>query len=378
MRERFRYLTVAALFLSNLSFAQTETKLRTIPGKYLVILKEGSTTAIGDRLRGLVRGKVLDLLSSHGIDEARVKSIYSNVFRGFSASLSKAELALLKLDPRVLRIEADQVISVMQTTNYCPAPVSQPTELLGWGPQRIGYGGGTGKVAWVVDTGVDLCHPDLNVDKARSRSFVGTATANDDHGHGTHVAGIIGAKNNSIGMRGVASNTLIVGIKVLAANGESTATSLLSGLDYVYANVKVGEVVNLSLGGGASQAMDDAVKRIAAKGAWVVVAAGNNGANANNYSPARANATRLYTISAFGRGDYLTSWSNYGNPPVDYSAPGDNIYSTSKGGTYTRMSGTSMAAPHFSGLLLLTGGVPRSGGVVSSDKDSTSDVIAVR
>ncbi|HXH29365.1 MAG TPA: S8 family serine peptidase [Bacteriovoracaceae bacterium] len=372
MREQFKILVLASVFAANLAQAQ-ESNI--IPGKYIVILKE--QTDLGSRVGDLIKGKVSSLLTSHGIDLSQAKHIYSGALKGFAAKLSEQERKLLALDPRVQRIEADQVYSVSQSTNYCPVPATQPRQLLGWGPQRIGYGAGTGKVAWVVDTGIDLCHPDLNVDKVRSRSFIGTS-ANDDHGHGTHVAGIIAAKNNSIGIRGVASNALVVAVKVLGANGQSSMSSVIAGVDYVYSNIKAGEVVNLSLGGGASQAMDDAVKRVAAKGAWVVVAAGNDTQNAADYSPARANGSNIFTISAFRRGDAMAAFSNYGNPPVDYSLPGEDIYSTYKNGSYARMNGTSMAAPHMAGLLLLTNGALKSGGYVSGDPDGRPDPIAVR
>ena len=370
MREHFKVLIFGSVLASNFSFAQEQ---KVIPGKYIVIMKE---TGLAARVGELVKSKVKDLLANHGIDLSKAQHIYSGALQGFAIKLSDKQKALLALDPRVQRIEADQVYTISQATNYCPAPVTQPSELLGWGPQRTGYGGGTGKVAWVVDTGIDLCHPDLNVDKARSKSFLGTS-ANDDHGHGTHVAGIIAAKNNSIGMRGVASNAKVVGVKVLGADGSSSMSTVIAGMDYVYNNIKVGEVVNLSLGGGASQALDDAVRRVAAKGAWVVVAAGNETKNAANFSPARTNGTNIFTISAFRRGDAMASFSNYGSP-VDYSMPGENIYSTYKNGSYARMNGTSMAAPHMAGLLLLTSGKIKAGGYVSGDPDGVPDPIAVR
>lgn len=369
---------VASLLLSSqASFAQAAFKSKVIPNRYIVVLDQGGNSKKDPERKTKVKNKAFKILDDKRIHRSHVKDIFTDVVGAFSVELSELDAQELRKDSRVVRIEPEQTYSISQTLT-CPAPVSQPSQTLGWGARRIGYGDGTGKVAWVVDTGIDLCHPDLNVDKSRSRSFVDTSGGNDKNGHGTHVAGIIGAKNNSIGIRGVASNTKVIAVKVLTDSGSSSGSSVLSGLDYVYKNVRSGEVVNLSLGGGASTTLDDAVKRIAAKGAWVTIAAGNSGKHAGYYSPARANATRLYTISAFSSGDYLTSWSNYGNPPVDFSLPGNSILSTYKSGSYAYSSGTSMAAPHMAGLLLVTGGYLRHGGYVRNDKDSKADKIPLK
>ncbi|MFO7617236.1 MAG: S8 family serine peptidase, partial [Bacteroidales bacterium] len=119
---------------------------------------------------------------------------------------------------------------------------------------------------------------------------------------------------------------------------------------------------------------DAAVLAMAAEGVKVSIAAGNSAANANNYSPARVNHTNVYTVSAMGTSDLWASFSNYANPPIDYCAPGVNIYSCYKGGAYTTMSGTSMAPPHVAGLLLL--GTIKTNGYVIGDPDGNADPIA--
>ena len=130
----------------------------------------------------------------------------------------------------------------------------------------------------------------------------------------------------------------------------------------------------MSLGGGVYTPIDDAVKNLGTAGIKVALAAGNESDDANNHSPARANGTNLYTVSSMATGDVWSYFSNYGNPPVDYCAPGSSIYSTYKGGAYATMSGTSMAAPHVCGLLLL--GTPKTDGYVSGDPDGNPDPIA--
>src|SRR5690606_6237814 len=141
-----------------------------------------------------------------------------------------------------------------------------------------------------------------------------------------------------------------------------------------------GDAVNMSLGGGVSDLIDAAVLAMADKGLYVSLAAGNSAADANNYSPAHVNGPTIYTISACSSSitegiwiDIWASFSNYGNPPIDFCAPGVSIDSTYKGGAYATMSGTSMAAPHACGVLLLTNGNPGSDGVVTGDPDADPD-----
>jgi subtilisin family serine protease len=151
---------------------------------------------------------------------------------------------------------------------------------------------------------------------------------------------------------------------------------VIAGVDYVAQNGRPGDVANMSLGGGVSTALDTAVVNAAAGGVRFALAAGNETDNANNHSPARANGPNVFTISAFQNGDRWASFSNYGNPPVDFAEPGVAIKSTWLSGGYNTISGTSMATPHFAGLLLL-GGI-RSGGTVTGDPDGQPDTIAIK
>ncbi len=242
----------------------------------------------------------------------------------------------------------------------------------------VGYGDGTGKTAWVIDSGIDFSHPDLNVDQARSKSFISSKpSAEDENGHGTHVAGIIGAKNNNIGILGVASGATLVSLRVLDANGDGTLSSIIQALAYVNTNAKAGDVVNMSIGeDGISETLDQQVINTAAKGILFAIAAGNDSKSANLYSPARANAPNIYTVSAIDSLGNFASFSNFGNDVVDVAAPGVHILSTYMGNRYAIMSGTSMATPHVAGLLLLRGRNISSAGTASNDPDGTPDPIA--
>src|SRR6185503_9581373 len=250
--------------------------------------------------------------------------------------------------------------------------------LITWSVNRVGYGDGTGKTAWIIDSGIDFAHPDLNVDQARSKSFISSKpSAEDENGHGTHVAGIIGAKNNSIGILGVASNANLVSLRVLDANGDGTVSAIIQALAYVSANGKAGDVVNMSVGeDGISETLDQQVKNVAAKGIYIAIAAGNDNKPAIQFSPARANATNIYTVSAIDSTGKFASFSNYGNDCVDVAAPGVHILSTYKNNQYAIMSGTSMATPHVAGLLLLRGRNMGSAGSATDDPDGMPDPIA--
>ena len=256
-----------------------------------------------------------------------------------------------------------------------PDPQTTP-----WGIARVGGPvSGVGYTAWVIDTGIDLDHPDLNVDGTRGFSAFTSRKdkgVDDGQGHGTHVAGTIAALNNDRDVVGVAAGATVIPVKVLDSRGSGSTSGVIAGIDHVANNAAPGDCANMSLGGGASQALDDAVIAAAAKsGAYFVLAAGNEGDDANSHSPARANGTNVITISASDENDRMASFSNYGNPPVDYAAPGVAVLSTKKGGGTVIYSGTSMAAPHACAVLMLTGGNPATDGEITGDKDTNPDLI---
>lgn len=336
-----------------------------IPGQYIVVFKD-EVTKISE-----VANKMANLHS------AKVIHIFKNSIKGFTATMSENEALKLAKSPDVKLVEPDRVVSlappVKITVRPKPNPPSQSTP---WGIIRVGGAGdGTGKTVWIIDTGVDLDHPDLNVDISRAATFVNSQSADDDNGHGTHVAGIIAALNNDIFVVGVAAGATVVPVKVLNKRGSGTISGVIAGIDYVAANAHNGDVANMSLGGSVSTALDEAVLSASNKGIRFSLAAGNESDNANNHSPARVNGPNIYTISAIDNNDVFAYFSNYGNPPVDYSSPGVSIYSLYKNGGSATMSGTSMASPHFAGILLL--GNIGIDGYANSDPDGNPDPIAV-
>lgn len=330
---------------------------KAIEGQYIVVMNDGETTT--------------EVLSDEGITPSSVKDKFEGAIKGFSAKLTDDQLEALRNNKNVKSIEQDRVMTLADPSTS----VAQPSQTVNWGVSKVGYGDGTGKTAWVIDSGIDPNHPDLNVDAGRSMSFItGVTSYIDGYGHGTAVAGIIGAKNNSIGTVGVAANATIIALRVFDDLGRGSVSSAIKAVNHVIANGKAGDVVNMSLGAGISSTLDNAVKSAASKGIFFAIAAGNSGIDCSNNSPARANATNIYTVSAMTNTGSLSGFSNYG-APVDLAAPGEGIVTTWPGGTYVQGGGTSYASPHVAGLLLLRGNAIRTRGTITGDKDSTPDPI---
>jgi aqualysin 1 len=307
----------------------------TIPGRYIVVFDEGEVkdpTAVAR-----------EHAQRHG---AEVLYTYQYAIEGYAARLPQSRLEEVRADEQVAYVEPDQ-------TMYAEA------QTLPWGIDKIdadlsstkagdGSGAVSGVNAYVIDTGI-YRHTDLN--RVKHVNFVGDGRNNDCHGHGTHVAGTLAAKDNTTDVVGVAPGAPLTGVKVLGCNGSGATSGVIKGVDWVTANAVKPAVANMSLSGGASTALDNAVRGSAAGGVFYSIAAGNNGADACLKSPARAGAgtdNGIATVAASTSSDGETSWSNYG-PCVDVWAPGAMILSTKKGGGTTTMSGTSMAAPHVGG-----------------------------
>ena len=274
--------------------------------------------------------------------------VYSETIRGFAARLTIPQMFELEQNPMVDFIEPDgEMFAIAQT--------------LPWGIDRIDAdlsstqaGNGSGSInnvnVYIVDTGIDTGHADLNV--VRHVNFAGGQNR-DCHGHGTHVAGTVSARDNTIDVVGVAPGAPLTGVKVLGCNGSGTTSGVIKGVDWVRANAVKPAVANMSLGGGASTALDNAVIAAANSGVLFAVAAGNSGTDACTQSPARAGTTNgVVTVAATASDDSEPSWSNYGSC-VDIWAPGVNVLSTRRGGGTTTMSGTSMASPHVAGSAAL-------------------------
>ncbi|MEJ2500699.1 MAG: S8 family serine peptidase [Campylobacterales bacterium] len=210
-----------------------------------------------------------------------LKFIYRNAIKGFTINLPchTAEAAFGDSD-LILSMEPDRVVSINKKPTDAGGGKGKnktSSQTVSYGTVRVGGPqDGTGYTAWVIDTGVDLNHKDLTVDAGRSFSVFSRDGADDKHGHGTHVAGIIGAKDNSIGSLGVAPNTSIVPIRVLDRRGYGSVSGVIAGVDYVATNARAGDCVNMSLSGGISASLDTAVLNASnMTKAFFTLAAGN-------------------------------------------------------------------------------------------------------
>lgn len=354
-----------------------------VPGEYIIVFKD-SKVAKAD-----VDGKAKGLANKHGL---RIGHVYETALRGFSAFVPPGILKKLEEDDAIERIEEDFTISVGPVQEYAKntggggAYARVTPEQTPWGISTVTQGAlisvttNTGR-AWIIDSGIDPNHPDLVVDKVRSRNFVqgGGQTAStwqDKNGHGTHVAGTVAAKRDGFDVVGVAPGATVVAVRCLDSRGSGQYSWIIAGVNYVATNANgATDVCNMSLGGGVSTALDDAVKAASSTKNTVrfALAAGNSNADCTNSSPARANGTGIFTISAHNINNVMASWSNFG-APVDYSAPGVGVVSTRIGGGITTMDGTSMASPHVAGILLV--GPIGTRGTVTADKDAWPDPLA--
>lgn len=373
--EAVLFLLVIFLYSSQVLGKQDENERREekIAGQYIVVFKDDVKESDSDKVSE-------ELTARHNLG---LQNKFSHTIRGFSANISDNELRALRQDPRVKFISEDRVVYANARSSGQIS--SQPAQVIPSGISRLGFSSSTNKgagvVVAVIDTGINLSHPDLagNILSINKSCISGTRNADDDNGHGTHVAGTIAALDNSIGVLGVAPNAKLLAVKVLNKNGSGTWSSVICGIDYVTANAaRYGiKVANLSLGGGGTSdnncgntngdALHQAICRSVAAGVTYVVAAGNSSANTSNSVPASYNDA-VITVSAlsdsdgksgglgfatsYGADDTFASFSNYGNA-VDIGAPGVNIYSTWKGGSYNTISGTSMATPHVTGAAAL-------------------------
>ncbi|MEU7838816.1 S8 family peptidase [Nonomuraea sp. NPDC049129] len=330
---------------------------------------------LNPNVRAGTQAAAQDQVSRYG---GHLIGVYEDAFKGYTATLTAEAAEKLRQTPNVLTVEKDAVVTAFAQTvptgvRRIFAPSNPNLDIDGVDDVQINT-----DVA-VVDTGVDYTHPDLNV-VARTNCVTGVCvnnTGTDDNGHGSHVAGIIGARDNTIGSVGVAPAARIHAVKVLNAAGSGTLSAIAAGLNWVVARASAIEVINLSLGcnGCTSSAISTAITNATNAGIVVVVAAGNNHANASSFFP--ANHPDVVTVSALTDNDGLAGglggstlscrsetdqddtsafYSNFG-ATIEITAPGTCIYSTWMNGGYNTISGTSMASPHVAGAAgILTSG----------------------
>ncbi|MEE9613976.1 MAG: S8 family serine peptidase [Thermodesulfobacteriota bacterium] len=361
-----------------------------IPGRYIVVLHDDADGAAAAR----------DVASAHGLVP---RHVYSVALKGFSAAIPSARLGAVTSDPRVKFVEPDLVVWAIAPPaggppgknkdgggggggDTPPPPQDLPTGIdrIYVAPDSPTANGVDVDIA-IIDTGVDKGHPDINFHKGVTVAGTGKPGGKDNNGHGTHVAGIAAARNNSEGVIGVAPGARIWAVKVLDKFGGGSIAGVVAGIDWLTRFASEVEVANMSLGAiGTSNSLRLAIQNSTAAGILYAVAAGNSrrdvygsdgalgGGSALNpgaYDSIPAAYPEVVTVSAiadydgkpggkwtgktsWGADDTFASFSNYG-VAVDLAAPGVDINSTWVGGGYKSISGTSMASPHVAGAAAL-------------------------
>jgi subtilisin family serine protease len=357
----FTCIQIISLLLSGLSIPLADAapvKPVYIPSKYIVVFNPGVA----------VDATVADLTGRFSLS---VSHRYRHALLGMAITIPPALLPRLAADPRVKYVEQDVVVSA--AAQILPSGVDRVNADLNPAAKIDGIDILADRVdadIAILDTGIDLDHPDLNVFnyancrlQGRYKCFDGDTAANDVNGHGTHVAGIAAAIDNASGVVGVAPGARLWAVKVLDDQGNGVGAQIIAGMDYVVAHASEIEVANMSLTGtGSFQALDDAITNAVSAGITVVLAAGNDDTDVLNVFPAGHPAA--ITVSALtdydgqpgglagGADDKFAGFSNYGSG-VDIMAPGVSIRSTVVGGGTGFNSGTSMAAPHVAGAAAL-------------------------
>jgi len=378
MKSFFNFNGIKLLFFSvivisiptQLAFAAVSNE-GFVPDHYIVTLQPNEQAA----------SKAPEMARTHGLG---LRHVYKHALNGFSAFIPPGRLNALRHDPRVVSIEQDQYVSIAKKCSSPPCggggndyPISPPpSQEIPTGISRIG-GPGTGTIdidVAVIDTGIDSSHPDLNVLGGYNCSKGRRSKYSDGNGHGSHVAGTIGALDNNEGVVGVAPGARLWAVRVLDNTGSGFRSDVICGIDWVTEKANIIEVANMSLGGSGNDApcnsdsYHQAICNSVAAGVTYVVAAGNSFVDSSNTAPATYD--EVITVSALadsdgesgGNGgtptcrtdedDTFANFSNFG-ADVDIIAPGVCILSTWKDGGYNTISGTSMASPHVAGAAAL-------------------------
>jgi len=393
-------LLFAALSVTVFCVPAFAAALKPIPGQFIVLYKESKVPpAIKGQAAASDRGAKLNMiklrssqteglinqhLTKSGIQQHVVMHKFSNVVSGFSAKLSPAEVTKLKGDPDIAGVFQDFEVSLgpIPVSTAAPAGSTASTQYVSCTIQKAGGPGpdatNRAQWIWILDTGINSNHPDLNVRATHARSFISGQSWEDGHGHGTHCAGIAAARNNGFGVVGASPGAPVVPVKVLDNSGHGSFSGILAGLNYVAAHDIVGDVVSMSIGTDPISnclsyvlPINQAIYNLTVAGTWVVMAAGNNGVcgGAAHSLPGCIYAApiggqwqqlpRAVTVGSIECNGTRAGYSNWGpRPPMDWVAVGSNVYSTYKYRSYATMSGTSMATPAVAGIIHARGGNP--------------------
>jgi Subtilisin-like serine proteases len=313
-----------------------------IQNNYIVVLDD---SVVGERGEYSIAGYMADDMAR--MYRGKLKNVYKHALNGFSVEMSEEDAETMSQDYRVLFVEEDGVVTADTTQSNPP-----------WGLDRIDQRNlplsatytynwtGSGVRAYIIDTGIRTSHTQFGGRASAVFDAFG-GNGQDCNGHGTHVAGTVGGSTY-----GVAKSSLLRAVRVLDCNGSGSNSGVIAGVDWVRQNFIAPAVANMSLGGGASSALDTAVNNLSNAGVPIAVAAGNSNADACSFSPSRA--VNAITTGSTTTTDARSSFSNFGTC-VDVFAPGSGILSAwfSSNTATATLSGTSMASPHVAGVAAL-------------------------
>jgi subtilisin len=346
------------------------SKLRILAGLLLAVallfVSTGYAAAEEEVVKVIIGFQEGPDLASHG--SGAFSKMYSDGETAIKRYGGKVEKQFHVVHAVRAEVPASRIASLRSLANVAFVEIDRPVyaiaQSIPWGVQKVkadqvfSYTQGEGVKVGIIDTGINLTHPDLHV--VDNVSFVdGAATGNDDHGHGTHVAGTVAALNNSIGVVGVAPQAELYAIKVLDSSGSGWDSDVISGIQWAVDHDI--DIINMSLGSDqSSTAFELACNSAYNAGVLIVAAAGNSGSSGSTSDcvgyPAKYNS--VIAVGAVNSSNTRASFSSTG-PAVEIAAPGVSVYSTYKGGAYATMSGTSMASPHVAGVaaLVMSAGV---------------------
>jgi serine protease len=348
-RHALAAATIFAFSAAAASAAELRTNSKPVEGQYIVVLKDSAASLAGEMNtanRPAMATIGRQMATQHS---ARFRASFSRVLRGFVVQADDSAIARFLDDERVAYVEMDGYVQASATQTGATWGIDRTDQRDLPLNSSYTYNTTASNVhAYIVDTGVLLNHTQFSGRMGNGFDAVTSGgNANDCNGHGTHVAGTVGGTTH-----GIAKGVIIHPVRVLGCDGSGTNSGVIAGMDWVANNHVKPAVANMSLGGGASTATDDAVTRMVNAGVTVAVAAGNDNSNACNYSPARA--ASAITVGSTTNTDARSSFSNYGTC-LDIFAPGSSITSawhTGSSATNT-ISGTSMASPHVAGVAAL-------------------------
>ena len=348
-------------------------------GKTSFMSREAKANAVEKISKNSVK-QINTILKANQVNTSKVLNYYTTSASGMAIKLTDKEFDKLSRDENVASIEFDRKIELQEFEAKNITAIGKAAENSQTIPCGVKMAGGfvdgskKRNWIWIIDSGIDLDHPDLNVvtDSKFAKSFIKEEPSpNDCSGHGTHVAGIAAAIDNDLGVVGVSAGASVVPVKIMDCSNYSSTSIILSGVNHVGKYGLSGDVVNMSISNkgrigkecSKTTVFKSPIRSLSRKGMFVILSAGNFNTLAKAYEPCCVNGDNIFTIGGIDcDGRFDNSYSNVNSQylnPIDFVAVGSNVKSTYLNGGYARLTGTSMSAPHVAGIIHARGRAPK-------------------